>query len=347
MPRVEHEGRCPLCGGALARGAFACGYLPPPVRAPRHAPRRTVGPTPDTPGWARIVTLGWVAAIGLSVFAAFEVGEFILRYLQNPAYTGFPWTVAPVAWLVADVGSFIGWTTGLIGGIVLARGLARYGRPGTVGLLLGGLGAGVAFAARCLAAIVIASRYHEVLMADPASTGSWILALARDAALPAMLLMLCVVTTRLARRELRGPDPSPQTDILAAHRHSSRHREEVARSQRCGCFFCSETFSPSAIVEWIDPRAPMASRRCAPAVASTRSSATPQGFQSTPNSWAACARTGSPDSARWRTGPARRPAPRGRAAPRSPGATHDSRPRRDQSRPCARPRGRSAIVSCG
>lgn len=42
-------------------------------------------------------------------------------------------------------------------------------------------------------------------------------------------------------------------DILeAAHKHSSKHREEVLASTTCGCFYCQTTFPPRAIKEWVD-----------------------------------------------------------------------------------------------
>jgi hypothetical protein len=37
-----------------------------------------------------------------------------------------------------------------------------------------------------------------------------------------------------------------------AHRHSSHHREEVLRSDLCGCFYCRKSFPPTAISEWTD-----------------------------------------------------------------------------------------------
>jgi hypothetical protein len=40
-------------------------------------------------------------------------------------------------------------------------------------------------------------------------------------------------------------------DIIRAHRHSSRHRQEVLTSAVCG-FYCCETFAPSEILDWID-----------------------------------------------------------------------------------------------
>ncbi|MEX2366520.1 MAG: cytoplasmic protein [Pseudohongiellaceae bacterium] len=42
-----------------------------------------------------------------------------------------------------------------------------------------------------------------------------------------------------------------ETDIIAAHTHSAGHREEIERSDQCGCFFCLEIFSPKAIDDWI------------------------------------------------------------------------------------------------
>ena len=46
------------------------------------------------------------------------------------------------------------------------------------------------------------------------------------------------------------PDFIP--DPVAAHKHSSNHRDEIERSQICGCFYCMSSFPPSHINEWID-----------------------------------------------------------------------------------------------
>ena len=42
-------------------------------------------------------------------------------------------------------------------------------------------------------------------------------------------------------------------DLLKqAHRHSIFNRDEIERSEACGCFHCLETFAPSAIEHWTD-----------------------------------------------------------------------------------------------
>jgi hypothetical protein len=45
-----------------------------------------------------------------------------------------------------------------------------------------------------------------------------------------------------------------QTEIIAAHGHSSRHRGEILTSEVCGCFYCLAIFSPSEIKEWVDTK---------------------------------------------------------------------------------------------
>lgn len=37
-----------------------------------------------------------------------------------------------------------------------------------------------------------------------------------------------------------------------AHRYSSRHRKELEKDSRCGCFYCLKIFHPSEIIEWCD-----------------------------------------------------------------------------------------------
>lgn len=43
-----------------------------------------------------------------------------------------------------------------------------------------------------------------------------------------------------------------EPDPIAAHRHSSNHRDEIVRSERCACFYCLREFPPSEVTEWID-----------------------------------------------------------------------------------------------
>ncbi len=44
----------------------------------------------------------------------------------------------------------------------------------------------------------------------------------------------------------------PGADFNAAHRCSIGHREQVLRSERCGCFCCCSIFAPAEIEEWVD-----------------------------------------------------------------------------------------------
>ena len=37
-----------------------------------------------------------------------------------------------------------------------------------------------------------------------------------------------------------------------ARKHSSHHREEILRSEMCGCFYCLAIFRPDEIEEWVD-----------------------------------------------------------------------------------------------
>lgn len=39
--------------------------------------------------------------------------------------------------------------------------------------------------------------------------------------------------------------------VIRAHTHSSKNREELLNSQKCGCFYCLEIFPPSEITEWL------------------------------------------------------------------------------------------------
>jgi len=51
-------------------------------------------------------------------------------------------------------------------------------------------------------------------------------------------------------------------DHITAHEHSSRHREELTRSEQCGCFFCLAIFGPSAVKKWIDAQTTATCPQC-------------------------------------------------------------------------------------
>jgi hypothetical protein len=49
-------------------------------------------------------------------------------------------------------------------------------------------------------------------------------------------------------KEKSGMEP----DYIRAHKHSFKNREEVLRSETCGCFYCRGIFLPNEITHWID-----------------------------------------------------------------------------------------------
>ena len=40
--------------------------------------------------------------------------------------------------------------------------------------------------------------------------------------------------------------------IKEAHKKSSKHGDEVLKSESCGCFHCLSIFKPSEISDWVD-----------------------------------------------------------------------------------------------
>ena len=54
---------------------------------------------------------------------------------------------------------------------------------------------------------------------------------------------------RLRHEELKRENAGPVVD---AHKHCSRHGEELARSDRAGCFYCLAVFNSAEISEWVD-----------------------------------------------------------------------------------------------
>jgi hypothetical protein len=49
---------------------------------------------------------------------------------------------------------------------------------------------------------------------------------------------------------------------VRAHTHAARHRNEIERSEQCGCFYCLETFVPGEIQDWTDDGATAMCPRC-------------------------------------------------------------------------------------
>jgi len=43
-----------------------------------------------------------------------------------------------------------------------------------------------------------------------------------------------------------------RTTLQEAHKHSSSHRDEITKSENCGCFYCKTIFPSTDIREWID-----------------------------------------------------------------------------------------------
>jgi hypothetical protein len=40
--------------------------------------------------------------------------------------------------------------------------------------------------------------------------------------------------------------------IIASHKRTIRHSEEILQSDNCGSFYCLTVFKPAAILEWTD-----------------------------------------------------------------------------------------------
>jgi len=51
-------------------------------------------------------------------------------------------------------------------------------------------------------------------------------------------------------------------DHIRAHKNCSRHRSEIERSERCGCFYCLESFLPGEIKDWTDDDTTAMCPRC-------------------------------------------------------------------------------------
>lgn len=43
-------------------------------------------------------------------------------------------------------------------------------------------------------------------------------------------------------------------DLEKAHKHSINNKEEIEKSDTCGCFYCREIFAPSEIKTWINDK---------------------------------------------------------------------------------------------
>jgi len=42
------------------------------------------------------------------------------------------------------------------------------------------------------------------------------------------------------------------SDIIEAHKYCRNNRENITKSNKCGCFCCLKIFKTSEITEWID-----------------------------------------------------------------------------------------------
>jgi hypothetical protein len=45
-----------------------------------------------------------------------------------------------------------------------------------------------------------------------------------------------------------------RADLESIHKYSNHHRELMERSERAGCFYCEQFFTPGDVTEWIDGR---------------------------------------------------------------------------------------------
>ena len=45
--------------------------------------------------------------------------------------------------------------------------------------------------------------------------------------------------------------PSP---IVRAHKHGHKNRDEILRSEACGCFYCLRVYPPSRIDDWVEDK---------------------------------------------------------------------------------------------
>jgi hypothetical protein len=43
-----------------------------------------------------------------------------------------------------------------------------------------------------------------------------------------------------------------EKDYYKAHQYCSQHRDQLLKSDLCGCFYCKHIFSPSEILDWVD-----------------------------------------------------------------------------------------------
>lgn len=49
-----------------------------------------------------------------------------------------------------------------------------------------------------------------------------------------------------------------EEELKATHKYSYANKESVLSSKECGCFYCSRTFNPNEIVEWVRDHKPTA-----------------------------------------------------------------------------------------
>jgi hypothetical protein len=50
----------------------------------------------------------------------------------------------------------------------------------------------------------------------------------------------------------KGGAPVTEPDLELAHKQCIHNREQIAKSEVCGCFHCLAVFAPTEIKEWVD-----------------------------------------------------------------------------------------------
>jgi death-on-curing protein len=79
----------------------------------------------------------------------------------------------------------------------------------------------------------------------------WILVSRGTEAADALLDLILGKWTRVEFASWLEKRSAAEPDEVAAHRHSRWNRDEIQRSEICGCFHCRELFAPGEVVDWI------------------------------------------------------------------------------------------------
>lgn len=57
---------------------------------------------------------------------------------------------------------------------------------------------------------------------------------------------------KAGRKRTKKINETAMYDCVKAHRFCANHKEQLAKDNVCGCFYCGKIFNPAEIQSWLD-----------------------------------------------------------------------------------------------